>query len=333
MGAWDYIKNSGKCNADNWELEFLGFLPGKRESRRMMGEYVITQPDVTSGKVFEDTVAYGGWPLDDHFPAGYYHKGRPNTNFKTPSPYCLPYRALYSKNVENLFFAGRNISMTHMAMSSIRVMATCALLGEAVGKAAAIATRNGITPHAVYLKKIYELQSALLNEDCFLPNVSRSISETCSKAKLNVASDVLRDGCDRAHRLYHNDREGSAYLAKVGERLKYSFEPMTVKSAHIVFDSDLNRRTLPGSACEREHSMRANQRLDSPQMHMPLTLCKEFTLYGERSGKRIVLLQIEDNRKRAYHVSIDQELDALILVPKSTWGEKGDIPIISFDFE
>ncbi|MEE1223733.1 MAG: FAD-dependent oxidoreductase, partial [Clostridia bacterium] len=153
-GTWDYIKNSGKFNSENWELDFLGFLPGKRESRRMCGEYMITQRDISDGKVFEDEVAYGGWPLDDHFPGGFYHKGVPNTNYKTPAPYSLPYRALYSENVENLFFAGRNISMTHMAMSSIRVMATCALLGEAVGKAVAIAVKNSITPHDVYCSKL-----------------------------------------------------------------------------------------------------------------------------------------------------------------------------------
>lgn len=70
-GTWDYIKNSGKFNAENWDLDFLGFLPGKRESRRMIGEYMVTQADISAGRVFEDEVAYGGWPLDDHFPGGF----------------------------------------------------------------------------------------------------------------------------------------------------------------------------------------------------------------------------------------------------------------------
>lgn len=119
-GTWDYIKNSGKYAAENWDLDFLGFLPGKRESRRMVGEYTVTQRDISLGKVFDDEVAYGGWQLDDHFPGGFYHRGKPTTNIPTASPYSLPYRALYSANVENLFFAGRNISMTHMAMSSMQ---------------------------------------------------------------------------------------------------------------------------------------------------------------------------------------------------------------------
>lgn len=93
---------------------------------------MITQRDVSDNRVFDDEIAFGGWPLDDHFPDGFYHRGTLNTDIQTPAPYSIPYRALYSRNVDNLFFAGRNISMTHMAMSSIRVMGTCALLGEAV---------------------------------------------------------------------------------------------------------------------------------------------------------------------------------------------------------
>jgi len=151
LGTWNYLKNSGKYRAENWDLEFLGFLPAKRESRRMCGEYTVSQRDISNNTVFPDTVAFGGWPLDDHYPAGYYHRGTPNTDFCTPAPYCLPYRSLYSRNVSNLLFAGRNISMTHTAMSSVRVMATCALLGQAVGTAVSIAKKNGIPPHGVYL--------------------------------------------------------------------------------------------------------------------------------------------------------------------------------------
>ena len=101
----------------------------------------MTQNDITSDRHFEDVVAYGGWPLDDHDPAGFYYDGHPNTSYQTPSPYAIPYRVLYSENIENLYFAGRNISMTHAAMSSSRVMATCALCGQAAGTAASIAVK------------------------------------------------------------------------------------------------------------------------------------------------------------------------------------------------
>ncbi|MBQ7329709.1 MAG: FAD-dependent oxidoreductase [Oscillospiraceae bacterium] len=331
-GTWDYIKNSGKFDASKWDLDFLGFLPGKRESRRLCGEYMVTQKDITGGTVFPDEIAFGGWPLDDHFPGGFYHKGCPNTYYSTPAPYSIPYRALYSKNVENLFFAGKNISMTHTAMSSIRVMATCALLGEAVGKAASIAVKNDYTPHDVYLSELEQLQNLLMNEDCFLPSKTREISSVCQNAKLNIAKEVIRNGQDRAHRIYNTDERTCAYEAKAGEEISYTFDEAKVSAVHIVFCSDLNRDTLPGSHCERSHSTRANQRLDSPQMHMPKTLCKAFRVIGERKGEKQVLLEVTNNRKRAHHLQVDQVFDKLTLIPISGWDDSESIPVISFDF-
>lgn len=332
-GTWDYIKNSGKFDAGRWDLDFLGFLPGKRESRRMCGEYMITQRDISDGRVFEDEIAYGGWKLDDHFPGGFWHRGTPNTDIPTPAPYSIPYRALYSENVENLFFAGRNISMTHMAMSSIRVMATCALLGEAVGKAAAVAVRNGIGPHEVYLEHMKQVQTLLLNEDCFLPSRTRQISEVCRHASLFGADDTIRNGQDRAHEIYHTQGSEAACQIPAGEEIRYRFPETLLSCVHLVFDSDLNRSTLPVSECERYHSMRACQRLDSPQLCMPKTLCREFLLLGERGGKREELLHVTDNRKRCWHLNLNKAFDGLVLIPISGWGESGRIPVISFDFE
>ncbi|HJA92212.1 MAG TPA: FAD-dependent oxidoreductase [Candidatus Eisenbergiella merdipullorum] len=331
-GTWDYIKNSGKFDAGKWDLDFLGFLPGKRESRRMCGEYMVTQRDISDNRVFEDEIAYGGWNLDDHFPGGFYHRGTPNTQIPTPAPYSLPYRALYSKNVDNLFFAGRNISMTHMAMSSIRVMATCALLGEAVGKAAAIAVKNNVSPHDVYREHLEELQTLLMNEDCFLPSKTRKISDVCKNASLSGAGDVIRNGQDRPHEIYHTDESSCACLIPAGEEIRYRFPRAVLSSVHLVFSSDLTRSTLPGSACERKHSMRANQKLDSPQMCMPKTLCREFCLLGELDGRKEEILHITNNRKRCYHIDLNKAYDALLLVPVQSWGDDGMIPVISFDF-
>lgn len=328
IGTWDYIKNSGEHNAENWDLDFIGFLPGKRESRRMVGEHILTQRELSDGKVFEDEIAFGGWPLDDHYPGGFYHRGAPNQHVHTPAPYSIPYRILYSKNVDNLFFAGRNVSATHMAMSSTRVMATCGLLGEAVGKAAAIATKNALTPHDVYLHKIEEVQDLLMKEDCFLPSKTREISRVCKAAKLSGASDSIRDGHDRVHSRYGNKADE---IVK-GTPIAYTFAETEIHSVHITFESDLNRETLDGHWCERRRSMRAVRRLDSPQLHMPKTLCKEFELIGKRNGESISLLQVKENRKRSYHISINAIFDELVLIPKSAWSENKDIPVISFDF-
>ena len=333
IGTWDYVKNSGKFHAENWDLEFLGFLPGKRESRRMCGEYMITQNDISSGRVFHDEIAYGGWPLDDHFPDGFYHHGVPNTDIATPAPYSIPYRALYSKNVDNLFFAGRNISMTHMAMSSIRVMATCALLGEAVGKAAYLANTYNCSPHDVYCSNISELQTMLLNADCFLPSKTRTISQLCKKAKLNGAADIIRNGQDRPHAIYGTDDESGCFKVFPGSVITYQFEASEIAFVHIVFSSDLDRKTLPGDTpTERMKCTRSNYRLDHPLQHLPTTLCKEFTLLGEADGKVYELLHVSENRKRSYHIQVDKRLDSLSLIPIASWGAP-DVSLISFDFE
>ena len=160
-GIWDFVKNSGEYDADNWELDFVGFLPGKRESRRYVGDHIMTQADVSSGGRFDDVIAYGGWTMDDHDPAGINTREKPNIFHPAPSPFGIPYRCIYSVNIDNLWFAGRNISVTHTAMSATRVMATCALLGQAGGTAAAISVRENETPRGIYKNYIAELKQTL----------------------------------------------------------------------------------------------------------------------------------------------------------------------------
>lgn len=330
LGTWDYIKNHDEYNAKNFDLEFLGFIPAKRESRRMVGEYIINQQDISSGKIFEDTIAYGGWPMDDHFPAGYFHKGEPNTIVYTPSPYSLPYRALYSKNVENLFFAGRNISMTHMAMSSIRVMATTMLLGQAVGTAVSIAVREDCSPHDVYLNNIKELQQKLMKDDCFLPHFRREISSLCKKTAILNADDSLKTGSDRNNNVY---AEGKGIQIKNNVGISYNFDDYhMISDVHIVFDSDLNRETLPGVWSERVHSMRSNVLLNSPQMHMPLTLCKAFKLIVSTADGEKIVFEQNNNIKRAYNISINEKVNKIELVLLENWGKTEKTNLISFDF-
>lgn len=143
-GMWDHLKNDPvqREKNQNWHLDWVGMLPGKRESRRYVGAYTMTQKDVRAGGIFQDEIAYGGWSMDDHHPAGFRTDEPPTIYHAAPSPYGIPFGCLYSKDVPNLMFAGRNISMTHAAMSSTRVMATCALLGQAVGTAAALAVER-----------------------------------------------------------------------------------------------------------------------------------------------------------------------------------------------
>jgi len=332
LGTWDHIKNSGHHNADNWELDFLSFLPGKRESRRMVGEYTITANDVLQNTPFDDAVAYGGWPIDDHFPAGFFHHGQPNTNICPSAPYSVPYRALYSANVSNLFFAGRNISMTHMAMSSIRVMATCSLLGQAVGTAAAVASAYGLTPHGVYLERIAEVQEKLMEADCFLPEKTRKISSLCLETAIENGDANLKNGQDRPNALYGTDTCGMD--VSNGTPLIYRFDRChRVEAVHMVFDSDLDRNTLPGDVCERTHTMRSNVLLDSPQAYVPKTLCKAFVLEAETEDGTVELYRTENNLRRAHHIHLGRDVKALRLIPLANWGGTEKTRVFSFDFK
>ncbi|MBQ7573222.1 MAG: FAD-dependent oxidoreductase [Clostridia bacterium] len=331
LGTWGYIKNNPQYDAQNWELDFLSFLPGKRESRRMKGEYILTEQDITKRRQFEDTVAYGGWPLDDHFPDGFYHKGEPNTNIDTPAPYCIPYRTLYSCNVENLFFAGRNISMTHMAMSSVRVMATCALLGQAVGAAASIAARCDIAPHGVYESGLQELRETLCRHDCFLPDMLRPVCELCAKTPIINGNNSLKDGTDRPHKIYNTNTCG--IVVNNGTALEYNFDrDRYVNRLHITFDSDLLRNTIAGDWCERTHMMRCNTLLDSAVFDMPKTLSKKFYVEIVCNNQSLRIFEEENNLKRAYDIEINRSVSMIRLVNLENWGGTDKTAVFSFDF-
>lgn len=168
MGVWDYIKNSGAYpDSANWAMDWVGMMPGKRGGRRITGDYILKQQDLISGK-FPDSVAIGGWPMDDHPPGGFDRSDLPpNTSIKPPEVYEIPLQSLYSRNIQNLMMAGRNISASHVAFTSARVMATCAVIGQAVGTAAAQCVAKGITPRqlAQEPKHVMHLQQTLLRDD------------------------------------------------------------------------------------------------------------------------------------------------------------------------
>lgn len=339
-GWLDQIKNGGFVpDADYWELDWMGFLPGKRESRRMIGEYILTQKDIMSGGLFPDTVAYGGWPLDDHFPEGFYHVDGLNTNEYVPSPYGIPYRSLFSVNVPNLFFAGRNISATHYAMTSTRVMGTCALLGEAVGTAANICREFSLTPSGVYHNKIHLLQQRLMEQGCFLPHLRRDIADICKNADLvcETASihniNNLRNGIDRNNHTY--GEEDFRVSIPLGKAVTYNFQtPLKLNNIHLQFDTDLDRETLPGNYVERCRTMRANRRQDSPSVHLPKTLVKSYSLTAEtESGGTMILAKTDNNIIGCANFSqISDRIVSISFTPYETWEDGATFAnIFSFD--
>lgn len=167
-GIWDYIKNSGKFAADTLTLEWVGAVPGKREYRRFVGDHMLTQHDILRQEPFEDRVAFGGWSIDLHPPQGMYAEASGSKHMYSDGIYHIPYRSLYSVNVSNMLMAGRNISASHVAFGTTRVMATCAVMGEAAGTAAALCVKHGITPRELHRDRMEELQQTLLRQDAAL---------------------------------------------------------------------------------------------------------------------------------------------------------------------
>lgn len=164
-GIWDYIKNSGKFDADTLTLEWIGAVPGKREYRRFIGDHVLVQQEVLEQHEFEDRIAYGGWSIDLHPAGGIYAEEKGSLHWHPDGNYHIPLRSLYSKNVRNMWMAGRNISASHVAFGSTRVMATCAVLGEAAGIASAVALEHDATPRQVAREHLIEVHRALVRAD------------------------------------------------------------------------------------------------------------------------------------------------------------------------
>lgn len=311
FGVIDHIKNHGDHGMDNWELDWVGFLPGKRESRRYIGKHVVTQNDVEAEGRFEDIVGYGGWTMDDHFPEGfYYQKGQTTIFHPAPSPWGIPFRALCSVNIENLMFAGRNISVTHAALSSSRVMATCAVLGQAVGTAAALMVHTGTDFNSIDIK---ELQRQLMFDDCYLPFMERAVSPLTLKAKTNA--EAVRSGKDRG--------EENLWKGKAGDSLVYEFDtPEYVEKVRIIFDSDLNRSY---------HNMPCRFDLVEPNYRMPETMVKQYTLKITDENGGISEIHVEDNCQRLVFHDIGKKVKRVELVLEKNFGGNDEMRVFSFE--
>jgi hypothetical protein len=173
-GVWDHIKNSGRFpEAETLTLEWVGTIPGKRESRRFEGDLILTQQDIVEQRVHPDAVSFGGWAIDLHPVDGVFSAQAGCTQWHSKGIYQIPWRCLYSRNISNLLLAGRIISASHVAFASTRVMATCAHSGQASGMAAALCLRDGLNPRDLLdPARMTELQQCLLRAGQFIPGVT-----------------------------------------------------------------------------------------------------------------------------------------------------------------
>ena len=194
LAVWDFLKNRSTLaeKLTTYELDWMGAIPGKRESRRFEGDHILTMNEIDGQEHFEDAVAYGGWGFDHHPPGGFHDKVNPSTHQYLRGPHNIPLRSLYSRNIANLFFAGRNISATHYALSSTRVMLTCAQLGEAAGMAAAHAVRIGCaTSDLIGPGRITAIQQNLLRADHHIHDLAAALPHDIAPEARVSASSVF----------------------------------------------------------------------------------------------------------------------------------------------
>ena len=319
FGLWDHLKNHGDYGLDNWILDWVGFLPGKRESRRYTGDHILSEKEILEGTVFDDAVAYGGWPVDDHHPDGFEYTGPPNLCIKLKQPYTIPLRSLYSADITNLFCAGRNISTTHVALSSSRVMATCALLGQAVGTTVFHAVANKCASNREAAEKYTKaIQQTLLDDDCYLPEFKRNISEICRDASLQSSAgdaEKLRNGLDR-----QLDTETNAWECRAGSFASYTLSSRQfVKEIRIVFDSDLSRDHL---------NMVSNYTLIPAVYTPPATLVKGFHL--ELDGE--VFFENQNNYQRFTVIPVERVCSEIKLVIDALDNTRETAKVFRFDF-
>lgn len=172
-GVWNYIKNSGEFpEAANLTLEWMGMIPGKRESRRFEGDYMLRQQDIVEQHTHFDAVSLGGWAIDIHPERGVYSPDPSCVQWHSKGVYQVPFRTMYSRNIPNLFLAGRILSASHIAFGSIRTMATCAHNAQAVGMAAALCIEQNLLPHEVAEpQRVKVLQQRLLRAGQHIPGV------------------------------------------------------------------------------------------------------------------------------------------------------------------
>ena len=326
LGVWDYVKNSGEHpHSANWALDWIGSLPGKRESRRFLGEHVLTEQDVRTGRVFDDQVAFGGWPIDLHPPRGVDAvEEKACSHTYLPHLYSIPLRALSSRNVSNLLFAGRNISATHVAFASTRVMATCALMGQAIGTAAAVGLKApapaetvaqlAATPH------IEAIQQTLLKDDALLLGIPNCDPLDLAPRAVITASESalppqnLADGITRELKSEwgswsdnHNHQWRSASLPAWIE-LRWP-EPVAIGEIHLTFDSQFDRiLILTFSESANEGVIRGPQ----PE------LVKDYRILGDGE----VLFEVANNwqRKRVHLLRKPQTIQSLRIEVASTHG-------------
>lgn len=296
-GIWDHLKNGGDHGAENYDLEWVGMLPGSREGRRLIGDYILNENDILSNRQFEDAVAYGGWPMDIHTAKGLYDFDElPSRVISLDGAYTIPYRSYYSKNISNLMMAGRDISASKMAMGSTRVMGTCAVGGQAVGTAAALCIKYDCDPRGAQ-EHMRELQQMLLKDDAYIPGIwNEDPKDLARRAKVTATS--AREGCPPENVIngISRDEDGHRNLwisgkgRTEGEMLTLHLaDRQPVSEVHLTFDSNFHYPIKITLSRKRQ----AQQRIG-----VPPELIRDYTVTLWQGDKKAAKQTVTENVQR-----------------------------------
>jgi hypothetical protein len=321
-GMWDHIKNGGEHGAENYDLEWVGALPGMRESRRLVGDYLLNEKDIFENRIFPDAVAYGGWPVDVHSPNGLLDFDRlPSEVYAFKGAYTIPWRSYYSKNIKNLTMAGRDISTTRLALASSRIMGTCAVGGQAVGTAIALCEKYDCMPCELQ-SHIQELQQLILEDDGYIPNVLNTDEQDLAKqANISVSSyqkgyepENLVNGISRAEENQANAwRSGG--ISERGEWIEFSFEKeQEISCVQLTFDSGFGKAI--------KITLSDNRRREQSK-YLPEELVKDFSILLMKDGEVVAQKTVKDNTQRLCRVDFEKTLCGSVkIVFNSTHGCK-----------
>ncbi len=344
LGIWDHVKNGppgtapgeDPFDAANWAIDWFGLLPGKRESRRFIGQHILTEQDLLSSRQFNDAIAFGGWSLDLHPPEGIDAPLlQPCVQHEVPHLYDIPLAACIARDISNLMFAGRNISATHVAFSSTRVMATCAVMGQGVGTAAALAVKENLELNRLWQdrKSIELVQQRLLRDDAYLIGVlNRDEHDLARLAKIDASSELPGSEAIQVisgqTRSVHGKRSAPPdrrhpgthrWMSDPAEQLPATLQldwetPIELSEIQLIFDTGLHRHLTLSQHDGYAKSMKWG-------IAQPETV-RDYTIELFEGSSWKVVTNVNGNylRKRLHKIEYDAPVHSMRIIVHATNG-------------
>ena len=318
-GIWDHIKNGGDHGADNFELVWVGMLPGVRESRRIDCDYMLNENDILENRRFDDSVAYGGWDIDNHVAKGLFDFDKiPSQVYPFEGSYNIPYRSYCVKGFDNLFVGGRCMGCSKLAMASTRVMGTCGIGGQAIGTAAAQLTVN--KKKNIRDIDIKKLQQTLIKDDCYIPlltnedenDLAKTATVTASSEADGYSADSIINGITRKIDGNYNSWKSDG-LSADGEWLKISLEKSSkINTVQLIFNSNFD--------IEKKITL-SSRRQKQQVLGIPEELVCDYDVILYKDNKETAREKIRSNYQRLNRLHFDNvECDSVEIKILSTNG-------------